>query len=408
MQQYLRYIFLGIVIMTLLAVSVTATPDPSYTISYNWNELKSNDITDALAYSWGYDDGYEDYQNGKMSQPNTLVSKYMRVPETDPDRLGSELAYKEKGMYTKGYRNGFADAKAKKQREVADDFLYDYTEYGITINTIEEEMPVPELRSVTTYGTWNIDTIDTSQGVENLAYSVGCDDATQGNSKTPLKLMYDLAKDENTKVRAVYEWIRESRGIFSTKYKEGYEYCMAETTTDIGDLSTPSGDPSQQSPADQEKAAYDLGYKIGYATATAGEPSAPQTMDNYDYVISAQYSDQENEANSYSWYTLPIIAGIEISRTDVEVFHADETAYLKGYRDGYEFAQTEMTGEDKEMTDAEYVWEIGCELGETGGNPYTYNWLQRAWARTPEELDMVRLVRYNRGELLKGYRACKV
>lgn len=83
-------------------------------------------------------------------------------------------------------------------------------------------------------------------------------------------------------------------------------------------------------------------------------------------------------------------------------------SYLKGYREGYAIAERELKTEDTEMTDAEYVWEIGCELGETGGNPYTYNWLQRFWAKTPEDLDMVRLVRYNRGELLKGYKACKV
>ncbi len=381
--------------MTLLVVLLSASVFAG-AIDYNWNDLASRDVTEALAYSWGYDEGYEDYQEGKAVQPLTTFNKWNRISYDDPKYLGAELAFKEKGMYVKGYRDGYTEARKGMQRAVSDDFLEDF---GLSKKEDEAE----KVLGTVLYGGWNIEELDTEQGIENLAYEIGYNDAKEGNAKSPLKIMYDLAKEERSKVRTVYEWIRANRGTFIKKYKEGYEYYLAEKKgaekeTKVHQQSSKLA--SQQSGIEQKEAAYDVGYKLAYAAGKSGEASKPQTILNYDWILNARYSSRD-------WYSLPVIAGIQITKLDVAEAHADERWYLKGYREGYTAGEQERKGEETEQTDAEYIYNLGCTLAQEGKNPFTYNWIQRYTEQSPEDIDLTKLVRYNRAELLRGYRDCK-
>ena len=395
-------IFLAIILTIALTAGAFA-----YSISYSWNELKSYDVTDALAYSWGYDEGYDDYSSGKASQPLNTYNKWKRVYNNDPDYLGSELAYKEKASYVKGYRDGYSDAKSGNTRGVSEDFLDHYKKYGITV--VEDKKTTSSETEV--YGKWNLDELDTSQGIENFAYEIGYNDAEKGNSKSPLKLMNDLAKSEYTNVREIFEWIRSNRGEYIKKYKEGYEYYLGQTTSTVKSGISIRGEeseqPSQESGEEQAEAAYDLGYKLGYATAIEREASSPHQIDNYEWVLDSRYTDLETESTDRYWYTLPTIAGIKLTRTDIEIFYADKTSYLKGYREGYSIGEMQLDGQQEELSDEDYVFQLGCTIAEEGDNPFTYNWMQRRYATTTTDLDMVKLVRKHRAQLLKGYRACK-
>lgn len=373
-------------------------------IDYNWNDLASKDVTEALAYSWGYDEGYEDYEDGKAAQPLTTFSSWGRISYDNPEYLGTELAFKEKGMYVKGYRDGYTEARKGMKRAVSDDFLQDFG--------LEEKEEGEKVLGTVLYGGWNIEELDTEQGIENLAYEIGYTDAKEGNAKAPLKIMYDLAKEERSKVRIVYEWIRESRGTFIKKYKEGYEAYLEEKKGAVTETKTKgqtSKLASQQSGTEQKEAAYDVGYKLGYATGKAGEASRPQTILNYDWILNARYSKVgTSQHEDQNWYTLPSIAGIQVTKQDVADAQADDRWYLKAYREGYDLGKMERQGEKEgDQTDAEYVYDLGCSLAQEGVNPFTYNWMQRYTEQSPEDIDLTKLVRYNRAELLRGYRDCK-
>jgi hypothetical protein len=400
---------LTIVLMVGFATSVAAF---DY-IRYNWNDLKSADLDDSLAYSWGYDDGYDDYEAKKGQQPFTLVNKWQRITNTDPDYLGAELAYKNKKYYTKGYRDGYDDAKAGTARAVSEDYLQQYADLRvITFVDIKEaeeyDGSTTETRDLAPGG-WNLAELDISD-IGNLGYSVGYDDAKEGLSKSPLRLIEDLAKSDRNEVQEIFYYLHADRGTYIKKYKEGYEFFTTKAAGIIVESESSKGQssnlPNQQTSEEQYQAAWDLGYEVGYGTAMAGEASAPNTIDNYEWLLDRKYIEQANEHSSYYWYTEPILGGVELSRIDIEIFYADEAAYLKGYREGYAIAEVELSSRDEDMTDEEYVYNLGCQLAKDGGNPFTYNWIKRGWASTPEDLDMVRLVRYNRGALLKGYRAC--
>ncbi len=365
------------------------------------NELRSRNIIKDVTYAWGYTDGYDDYAHGRASTPNAIINKYKRVSKSDPDYFGAELAYLYKGEYASGYLAGYVDAKNDRDRAVSSNFLEEY-------DVIKED--AGETHSTTSvYNKWNLDEIDTTESVENLAYKIGYDDASKGNSKAPMKIMYDLSKDESTEVRVVYEWIRENRGTFSKKYKEGYEaYKTAksageEKTTKTTQLQS-STRASQQPSAVQKEAAYDTGYKFGYADAKDGKRSNPQTVLNYDWILNARYA-KTGEADDRNWYTLPE----GVSQQDVEKAYADEKYYLKGYREGYTMALKEDETA-AELTDEEYVYQIGFEVGaydaEEGAssNPYTYTWKTHRYVTKPEEIYYTRMIRYNRDDYIKGYR----
>ncbi len=389
-------------VSTIIVILLTATVFAG-AIDYNWNELASRDVTDALAYSWGYDEGYENYGEGKAAQPLTTFNKWKRISYDDPDYLGAELAAKEKAMYVKGYRDGYTEARKGMQRAVSDDFL---EEFGL-----KEKEETQKVLGTVLYGGWNLDELDTEQGIENLAYEIGYTDAKEGNAKSPLKIMYDLAKEERSKVRTVYEWIRENRGTVIKKYKEGYEAYLEEkksVTTETKVHGQSSKLASQQTGTEQKEAAYDVGYKLGYAAGSTGEASRPQTILNYDWILNARYSKVGiYEHESRDWYTLPVIAGIQITKQDVAEANADDRWYLKGYREGYDTGKKEQKGEEESLSDAEYVYQLGCTLAQDGVNPFTYNWYQRYSEQTPEDIDLTKLVRYNRAKLLRGYRDCK-
>ncbi len=403
-----------VIITYIVALLLVLGTVEAYSITYNWNDLKSQDVTEVLAYSWGYNNGYNDAEKGQAQQPFTLVNKWRRIYVSDPDYLGSELAYKEKGFYTKGYRDGHSDASHGRLRAVEKDFIEQYDRKGVltivkeATKTVAAEKKAEDIKGEAISG-WDFDALDTSS-VANLGYSVGYDDARAKKSKAPMKLTEDLAKSKKPNIGEFLKWIRADRGTYIKKYREGYEAYGMQTAEKITKTSTQgkkSYQPSQQSGKDQTTAAWDLGYNLGYAKVMAGEASAPQEIDNYEWLIDSRYIDLPNEYSDYYWYAPPIIAGITLSRTDVETFYADETSYLKGYRQGYSIGKDELAGNGKEMTDAEYVWQLGCQIAKEGGNVYTYNWIQRRYAVTTEDLDMVKLVRYNRAELYKGYKACR-
>ncbi len=365
------------------------------------NELREKGIIRDVTYAWGYTDGYNDQMQGKASTPNAIVNKFRRVSADDPDYFGAELAYRYKGEYIAGYSKGYTDARNGRERAVSSNFLEEY-------DVIEEEAGIT--RSTTSiYNKWNLDEIDTTKGVENLAYKIGYDDASKGNSKAPLKIMYDLSKDESREVRTVYEWIRENRGTFSKQYKKGYEaYKIAKKATEEKTGKTTqrqsSALASQKTLAEQKEAAYAVGYKFGYADANAGKASNPQTILNYDWILNARYTDT-GESDDRNWYTLPE----GVSQQDVEQAQADERWYLKGYREGYTMALKEDETA-AELTDEEYVYQIGFEVGaadaEAGiaSNPYTYTWKTHRYVTKPEEIYYTKLIRYNRDDYIKGYK----
>ncbi|MBI5003458.1 hypothetical protein HZC31_08815 [Candidatus Woesearchaeota archaeon] len=392
-----------IITSALLGVLLILALQSVFAVEYeSVNELRSRNIIKDVTYAWGYTDGYDDYTRGRASTPNAIVNKYKRVSKSDPDYFGAELAYLYKGSYTSGYSKGYVDAKNGRDRAVSSNFLEEY-------DVIKED--AGETRSTTSvYNKWNLDEIDTTKGVENLAYKIGYEDASKGNSKTPLKIMYDLSKDQSRDVRDVYEWIRENRGTFSKKYKEGYEaYKTAasaseEKTAAKTTQRQSSSLASQQTLAEQKEAAYAVGYKFGYADAEAGKRSNPQTILSYDWILNARYTDT-GEANDRNWYTLPE----GVSQQDVEQAQADEKNYLKGYREGYTMALKEDETA-AELTDEEYVYQIGFEVGtydaEKGAssNPYTYTWKTHRYVTKPEEIYYTKLIRYNRDDYIKGYR----
>lgn len=366
------------------------------------NELRSRNIIKDVTYAWGYTDGYNDQTQGKASTPNSIVNKFRRVSVDDPDYFGAELAYRYKGEYTAGYSKGYTDARTKQDRAVNPNFLEEYD--------VIKETGKTTYSTTSVYNQWNLDEIDTTEGVENLAYKIGYEDASEGKSKAPLKIMYDLSKDESSDVRVVYEWLRENRGTFSKKYKEGYEaYKTAQKTSEEKTTKTTQRQSStlasQKTLAEQKESAYDVGYKFGYANAQAGEASNPQLILSYDWILNARYTSA-GEANNRNWYTLPE----GVSQQDVEKAQADEKNYLKGYREGYTMAlkEDETTGE---LTDEEYVYQIGFEVGaydaEAGSasNPYSYTWKTHRYVTKPEEIYYTRMIRYNRDDYIKGYRA---
>lgn len=372
------------------------------------NEIRGRGIADDVTYSFGYTKGYNEQQDGKASNPLAILSKFRRVSDEDPDYLGAELAYRYKGSYTKGYSQGYEDARDNKEREVSEDFLQEY-------DVIKEGTVQAMSQGTYIYNRWNLEELDTSQGIDNLAYDIGYTDASKGNAKAPLKIMYDLAKDERREVRDVYEWIRENRGTFNKKYKAGYEAYLAEsketatkTTSKTTSRRETSSLASQQTKEVQEKAGYDVGYKFGTADAQAGKASNPQTILNYDWVLNARYNEgagtYKNKDNN--WYNLPD----GVTRDDVAEAQADEANYLKGYRGGYTLALRKDDSEE-ELSEEEYVYNIGFEVGaydaEAGSasNPYTYTWKTHRYVTKPEEIYYTRMIRYNRDDYIKGYRA---
>lgn len=389
--------FLGIVLMAILFAAT------AFAVEYaSLNELRERNIIKDVTYAYGYTDGYDDYSDGKPSTPHAIVNKFRRVSKQDPDWLGAELAYRYKGSYTSGYAAGYSDAKKGLSRAVSEDFL---TEYDV----IKAGSVQPTTTKTMIWNKWNLEEIDTEQGLENLAYEIGYTDASKWNAKAPLKIMYDLAKDESREVRDVYEWIRENRGAFIKKYKEGYadyrEGAVAETAETSYERRESSKLASQQSREKQKKAAYDLGNKMGYEAGSEGEASKPQLLLTYEWVLNARYNVQTGEAESRNWYTLPE----GVSRDDVAVAKADKENYIKGYREGYDAALKEK--HDKEdISDEEYVYQIGYEVGQADAeegvlsNPYTYVWKTHRYVTKPEEIYYTKLIRYNRDDYIKGYR----
>ena len=402
-QKIISTIAIGCILMLLFSATALA-------VEYiGLNELRGRGIADDVAYAYGYTKGYNEQQDGKASTTLGILNKFRRVSDEDPDYFGAELAYRYKGSYTKGYKDGYTDASDDNERAVSEDFLQEYD--------VIKEGSVQTMSDATyIYNRWKLDELDTSQGIENFAYDVGYTDASKGNAKAPLKIMYDLAKDESRDVRDVYEWIRDNRGTFNKKYKEGYETYLAkskeETTTETTSKTTSrresSSLASQQSGEDQAKAAYDVGYKFGTADAKAGKASNPQTIPNYDWVLNSRYNENagtyKNKDNN--WYALP--AGV--TRDDVAEAQADDTKYLQGYREGYTLALRKDDSEE-ELSEEEYVYSIGFEVGvhdaEVGdaSNPYTYTWKTHRYVTKPEEIYYTRMIRYNRDDYIKGYRA---
>lgn len=396
-------------IFILFLISITAVLAVQYE---SLNEIRSRGIEKDVAYACGYTNGYDDQIAQKASRPLSILGKYKRVNTDDPDYFCSGMAYLYKGSYVTGYKLGYIDAHDGKEREVSTDFMTEY-------NLIKEGSAAES--NIVTYTRWNIDELDTSQGIANLAYEIGYTDASKGNAKAPLKMMSDLAKDQSRSVRDVYEWIRENRGTFITKYKEGYDaYSGKETTSEEtqaegydaysnptasteSDSNTPA---SQLSASEQKKNGYNTGYKFGYADAIAGKASNPQTILNYDWVLNARYSDT-GKYESVSWYKLP--TGVE--KSDVEKAIADKASYIKGYRAGYEVGTKERRGQRTgDLTDAQYVYEIGYDVGTADAvagkrsNPHTYTWKSSRYATSTQDLDYAKLIRYNRGEYIKGYK----
>jgi hypothetical protein len=389
-------IFLTATLLTLLMItSVTA-----YSISFNVNDFRSQDLDDIFTYSLGYDTGYDDAKASKASNPFTMVNKYMRVYKDDPDYIYATFAHHNKQEFTKGYRDGHADGKAGAKRVVEEDFMEDYINIGLI--EIEEEAKESKNTGSLASDGWDVDSLDLSD-IGNLGYDIGYSDAINGKSKAPLKFMVDLSKTKDQSVRKVLAMVRAERGTFITNYKAGYEFNTKEKAGTIVSSKINgqnSNLPSQQSSLIQKESAWDLGYEIGYAKAMAHERSSPHEIDNYEWVINRRYHDESS-------YTLPIIAGVQITREKLQIFAANRASYLKGYREGYATAEAEMDKSVKEMSDSEFVFDLGCQVAREGKNVFTYNWNQRVTAQTTEDLDMVRLVRYNRGELLKGFRSCQ-
>ncbi len=394
-QKTIGVIITGCILLILFSAS-------AFAVKYiGINELRGRGIADDVSYSYGYTKGYNDQSAGKASTPLAILTKFRRVSDEDPDYFGAELAYRYKGSYTKGYNEGYDDASDDKERAVSEDFLYEY-------DVIKEGSVQSMSQGTYIYNRWNLDELDTSQGIENLAYEIGYTDAGKGNAKAPMKIMYDLAKDDRREVRNVYEWIRKNRGTFNKKYKEGYEAYLAstkeKTTVTISRQSSKLA--SQQSGEEQAKAAYDVGYMMGSSDANKGKPSNPQTVLNYDWILNARYNDAgQYEHDNRNWYSLPQ----GVSREDVAKAQADDAEYLKGYREGYTLAL--KTDDQEELSDAEYVYNIGYEVGvndaEEGSasNPYTYTWKTHRYVTKPEEIYYTRMIRYNRADYVKGYRA---
>jgi hypothetical protein len=388
---------------TLLFLVLLVTVAAAYAVEYtSINELRSRGVIKDLAYAYGYDDGYDDQSLGRASTPNSIINKYKRVSDQDPDYLGAELAYLYKGSYTSGYKFGYADAKNKQSRAIDEDFLYTYG--AIKAGSVQSQ------GGTTIYSRWNLDEIDVSQGVDNLAYEIGYADASSGNAKSPLKIMQDLAKDNRNEVREVYEWIRSNRGTFIKKYKEGYDaYKSGNAKTSPTPVKTTQLQVethiTQQYGEEQKQAAYDTGYKLGYADAKAGKASNPQTVLNYDWILNARYTSA-GEADNRNWYTLPE----GVTQEDVENANADKGTYLKAYQEGYTMALKEDEQEDLELSDEEYVYNIGFEVGQAdakagvSSNPYTYTWKTHRYQTKTEELEYSKMIRYNRASYIKGYR----
>ncbi|MBI5072253.1 hypothetical protein HZA99_00380 [Candidatus Woesearchaeota archaeon] len=389
-------VIVGSIFLLLLMTAAAA-----FAVEYeSLNEIRSRGIAEDVSYDCGYTNGYDDQKDNKPSAPLSILQKYKRVNTDDPDYFCSGMAYLYKGSYVTGYKIGYVDSHDKKEREVSTDFM---TEYGII-----KESSITE-SNIVTYTKWNLDELDTSQGIENLAYQIGYTDASKGNPKAPLKIMSDLAKDESRSVRDVYEWILENRGTFIAKYKEGYEYYLNEQkptkTTETTSKQT-STLPSQLSGTEQKKNAYDTGYKFGYSDALDGKASNPQTILNYDWILNARYDDTGKYQSNF-WYKLP--TGIE--KSDVQKAHADKASYIKGYRAGYEIGVREKNGKrTTELTDAQYIYQIGYDVGAADAaagkrsNPYTYTWKSSRYTTTTQELDYAKLIRYQRGYYIKGYK----
>jgi hypothetical protein len=396
-QKIIGTIAIGCILMLLFSAT-------AFAVEYlSLNEIRGRGIANDLAYAYGYTKGYNEQEDGKASNPLSILTKFRRVSDEDPDYLGAELAYRYKGSYTKGYKEGYTDASDDKERAVSENFLHEY-------DVIKEGSIQTMSDGTYIYNRWNLDELDTSQGIENFAYDIGYTDASKGNAKTPLKIMYDLAKDESREVRDVYEWIRENRGAFSKKYKEGYEAYLAQSkegTTETSSRRESSSLASQQSGEDQAKAAYAVGYKFGTADAKAGKASNPQTILNYDWVLNARYNEEAGKYKNTdnNWYKLPE----GVTKQDVAEAHADDTEYLKGYREGYTLALRKDDSEE-ELSEEEYVYKIGFDVGvydaEKGSasNPYTYTWKTHRYVTKSEEIYYTRMIRYNRAHYIKGYR----
>lgn len=388
----------------LFAVSVNAVCLVDTCLSIN--ELREKDILKEVSYGYGYTDGYNDQMRAKPSNPSAIFSKFRRVSTEDPAYYEAEIAYIESGKYRSGYSAGYTDAKNSKERAVPSDFL---KQYGV-----EEEATVEVTSTNTVYGKYNIpdvSEIDTLGEIENFAYDLGYDDALNGYSKAPLKIMYDLSKDETPDVRAVYETIRDNRGAFSKKYKEGYDAGLAAKATVTDSTGTKTTQlqtttrASQLSGEEQAENAYAVGYRIGMMHAQDGAASNPQLVLNYDWILNARYTS-DAEQISENWYTLPE----GISQSDVEQAMADETSYMEGYREGYNLGLN--SGFDEEMSDDEIVYQIGCEVGTADGeagiasNPYTYTWKTHRYVTKTEEIEYSKMIRYNRADYITGYREC--
>ncbi len=395
-----KNIIKGALFLVLLVVAATA----AYAVEYaSINELRERGIIQDLTYAYGYDDGYDDKKANKPSTPHSIVQKFRRVSDLDPDYLGAELAYRYKGNYISGYTVGYRDAKNKKDRAIDEDFLYTYG--AIKSGTVQTGT------GTYVFSKWNINEIDTSQGVENLAYEIGYADASKGNAKDPVKILSDLGKDNENEVREVYEWIRENKGTYVKKYKEGYDdyksgkvITSSTSTTKTTQLQS-SEHISQKYGTEQKQAAYDCGYKIGYADAKAGKASNPQTVLSYDWILNARYTSA-GEADNRNWYTLPE----GITQEDVENAQVDKNSYLNGYKEGYNMALKEDEPEDTELSDKEYVYNIGFEVGRAdaekgiASNPYTYTWKTHRYVTKTEEIEYSKMIRYNRASYIKGYK----
>jgi hypothetical protein len=99
-----------------------------------------------------------------------------------------------------------------------------------------------------------------------------------------------------------------------------------------------------------------------------------------------------------------------VTQEDVENANADKSTYLKAYQEGYTMALKEDEPEDLELSDEEYVYNIGFEVGQAdakagvSSNPYTYTWKTHRYQTKTEELEYSKMIRYNRASYIKGYR----
>ncbi|MFA6889144.1 MAG: hypothetical protein WC254_06635 [Candidatus Woesearchaeota archaeon] len=394
-----KNILKGVLFLVLLIVATTTAYAVEWT---SINELRDTGVDHDLTYAYGYTDGYDAKMANKASTPNSITQKFKVVSDQDPDYLGAELAFLNKGDYTSGYSAGYKDASNKNERAVGEDFLYTYG--AIKADSVASGL------GTTIFSKWNINEIDTSQGVDNLAYEIGYTDASKGNAKDPVKIFSDLSKDNANEVREVYEWLRENKGAYTKKYKEGYEAYKSGTVSTVSTLTKTtqlqsSEHISQQYGVEQKQAAYTSGYNVGYADAKANQASNPQAVLNYDWTLNARYTSK-GEADNRNWYTLPE----GITQADVENAQADKSSYLKGYQEGYDMALKEDEPEDTELSDEEYVYQIGFEVGSAdkdagiGSNPYTYSWKTHRYVTKTEELDYSKMIRYNRASFIKGYK----